>query len=214
MVTQQQLLQTDEALPQIQALAAIVRPTELTLSDQIYMIGRSSSCTVVVAAARVSRRHAQIERQGLRFVISDAGSANGTYLNGVRLITPSILANGDRIGLGSAEPVLRFIDLDSTDLSSGVLRYDESTMRFYLSGTRLELTRMQFRLLYHLYQHAGELCTRESCAQALWGRDYEPGMDAGALDQAFNSLRRALRSADPDAGPIETRRGLGYMLNL
>ena len=73
---------------------------------------------------------------------------------------------------------------------------------------------MQFRLLRQLFQHAGDVCSRESCAQAMWGRDYEPGMDASALDQAVSSLRRALRKANPEAKLIETRRDLGYVLTL
>ena len=54
-------------------------------------------------------------------------------------------------------------------------------MRFSLDQQPIELTAAQFRLLTHLYQNAGNLCTRESCAAAIWGRDYDPGMDAAAL---------------------------------
>lgn len=207
--------QFDELLAQLHAIqTTMITPLEITLANTICTIGRSPSCHIVVRHARVSRLHARIERQGLRFIINDAGSANGTYLNGTRLLAGRILANNDTIGLGSAEPVLRFVDLDSTEHTSGVLRYDEQTMLFYLSGTRVELTPMQFRLLRHLYQYAGEMCSRESCAQAIWGRDYESGMDAGALDQAMNSLRRTLRAIDAEANPIETRRGLGYVLHI
>ncbi len=42
-------------------------------------------------------------------------------------------------------------------------------------------------------------------------------MDADALDRAFSSLRSQLRRADNTADTadlIETRRGLGYVLNL
>ena len=52
------------------------------------------------------------------------------------------------------------------------------TAPFFLDQQPLELTAAQFRLLSHLYQNVGNLCTRESCAAAIWGRDYDPGMDA------------------------------------
>jgi DNA-binding response OmpR family regulator len=87
-------------------------------------------------------------------------------------------------------------------------------MTFYLEERPLSLTPQQFRLLSHLYQHAGEVCTRERCAEAIWGRDYDPGMDADALDRAIANLRAQLRQVDPDSDLIQTRRGLGYVLEL
>jgi DNA-binding response OmpR family regulator len=87
-------------------------------------------------------------------------------------------------------------------------------MLFSLDNQPLDLTPAQFRLLRHLYQFAGEVCTRESCAEALWSREYEPGLDADALDRAFSSLRSYLRRTAATADLIETRRGLGYVLNL
>jgi DNA-binding response OmpR family regulator len=86
-------------------------------------------------------------------------------------------------------------------------------MTFILNKKPLDLTPAQFRLLHYLYQHAGEVCTRETCAQAIWGRDYDPGLDADALDRAMSNLRGQLRQVDPDSDLIETRRGLGYLLH-
>src|SRR5689334_14745120 len=101
---------SDEPPVEIQAVQpAAANPPVLTLQGDAYTIGRSSGCSMVVPAARVSRVHARIERRETRFALVDAGSVNGTYLNGARLLTASILVNGDQIGLGSAEPVLRFV---------------------------------------------------------------------------------------------------------
>ncbi|MFV9507356.1 MAG: winged helix-turn-helix domain-containing protein [Oscillochloridaceae bacterium umkhey_bin13] len=81
-------------------------------------------------------------------------------------------------------------------------------MTTYESFTRATQT----RLLRHLYDHAGTVCTRESCAVALWGQQYEPGRDAGALDRAINGLRAVLRRAKPELELIRTQRGRGYEL--
>jgi DNA-binding response OmpR family regulator len=94
------------------------------------------------------------------------------------------------------------------------LRYDRQSMTFHLSQKPVELTPAQFRLLHHLHQHAGSVCTRESCAEAIWGRDYDPGLDADALDRAISNLRGQLRKIDPEADLIQTRHGLGYVLVL
>ncbi len=87
-------------------------------------------------------------------------------------------------------------------------------MTFSFDGQPLDLPPTQHRLLLHLYHHAGSICTREQCAQALWGRDYAPGADADALDRTISKLRQQLRQIDPNVTLIETRRGVGYCLNL
>ena len=195
------------------ALHDDVQPADSMLEGDVYTLGRSPLCQIVVARSIVSRLHAKIEREGPRYQLVDAGSANGTFVNGKRISAPHILSDRDVIGLGAATGALRFLDPDPTVIPVARLRYDERTMQFTLGNTPLELTPAQFRLLHHLYQFAGEVCTRESCAAALWGHDYDPGMDADALDRAFSSLRGQLRRADPDADLIETRRGLGYVLH-
>lgn len=203
--------------PVLLAMHEDVTPSEYYLDDVVCTIGRAPGCRILIQGAQISRLHARIEPvEGARYVLSDAGSVNGTYVNGRRVTGSHILRHDDIIGLGAPTPLLRFLDADATVYSSGTLTYDERTMVFRLQTTPLDLTMTQFRLLSHLYRNVGSVCSRESCAQALWGRDYEPGLDAGALDQAFNSLRRVLRDADPEHGGdlIQTRRGLGYELVL
>ncbi len=50
----------------------------------------------------VSRMHAVLKRSGVRVVIMDLGSANGTYVNGKRLTpqTERLLNHGDVVALG------------------------------------------------------------------------------------------------------------------
>jgi hypothetical protein len=53
-------------------------------------------------AAGVSRLHAVIKREGARVIFIDLGSANGTYINGKRLV-PNVeqtLNHGDIVALG------------------------------------------------------------------------------------------------------------------
>jgi FHA domain len=53
-------------------------------------------------AAGVSRLHAVIKRDGARVVFIDLGSANGTYINGKRLVpnVEQVLSHGDVVALG------------------------------------------------------------------------------------------------------------------
>jgi len=57
----------------------------------------------------ISRRHAVIVSEGGRFTLSDLGSRNGTFVNGVRCQQDEIfyVKEGDKILLGAAEVTLR-----------------------------------------------------------------------------------------------------------
>ncbi len=66
-------------------------------------IGRSSKNELVLADLSLSRVHAEIYREGDRFLVRDAGSKNGTLLNDRQLTSPVVLKKGDRITLGSAQ---------------------------------------------------------------------------------------------------------------
>ena len=133
-------------------------------------------------------------------------------MNGVQIATTHTLSNQDTIGLGAVGDLLRFIDPDPTIIPSMRLRLDERTRIFYLGVQALELTPSQHRLLTHLFRHLGELVSREECAVAIWGRDYDPGLDAEALDRAISNLRGVIRRASQGAELLQTRRGLGYTL--
>lgn len=196
------------------AMHASVTPAEHRLGSKSCTIGRAESCQIRVTGKQISRLHARIEASGPRYILTDAGSVNGSYINGKRITGPHTLVDDDTIGLGSPTPLLRFLDPDATMQSSGALRYDEHSLTFILNGQELALSKTQQKLLLHLYRNLGSVCTRESCAEAIWSHDFAPGMDAGALDQALNSLRRALRDADPNTELIYTRRGKGYELVL
>ena len=54
----------------------------------------------------MDRVHARIRREDGHFVLSDAGSATGTYVNEERLRGPRVLHSGDAIRVGRC--VLRF----------------------------------------------------------------------------------------------------------
>ena len=188
----------------------IVQPPEVTLGDTC-KIGREPGCDVIVNRREVSRLHARIVHDGGRYVLSDAGSVNGTYVNGRRLDGPHALQSDDVIGLGSGPALLKFIDPHATFVPDQ-LRYDDRLLIFFFRGQALELTPGQSRLLLLLYRNRGRLCTRDDCAQSVWGQPYDPATHAAALDQLITTLRARLRQVDPGADLIRTRRGLGYVL--
>ncbi len=72
------------------------------LSKPLVTIGRRPDQDIVVAETWVSRSHARVERHGEEYFLVDLNSSHGTFLNG-RAAQRSLLADGDRIALGSAD---------------------------------------------------------------------------------------------------------------
>jgi hypothetical protein len=72
------------------------------LSGDLVTIGRSRECEVMLADPNVSRKHAEVRREGGRWVVADLGSTNGIKVNG-RRVDRAQLEPGDRITLGLTE---------------------------------------------------------------------------------------------------------------
>ena len=68
-------------------------------SGERTLIGRSPECDVFLDDVTVSRRHAELVRDGERFTISDLGSLNGTFVNKKR-IESTALEDDDEVQIG------------------------------------------------------------------------------------------------------------------
>lgn len=94
-----------------------------------------------------------------------------------------------------------------------ILHHDETSMQISYHETSLNLTAHEYKLLVALMSQPGRIFTREQLLIKAWD---DPGsaMDR-TVDAHIKSLRAKLRSCnDKGVDPIETRRGLGYTLNL
>lgn len=63
------------------------------------LIGRSPECNVFLDDVTVSRRHAELVRDGDTFTIRDLESLNGTYVNR-RRIESTVLEDDDEVQIG------------------------------------------------------------------------------------------------------------------
>ena len=79
--------------------------TRIPLAEAGAVIGRSSSCEIVLEDPNASRRHAAVRPVPAGWQLEDLGSTNGVRLNGRRLGSSTVLKNGDRIALGHTELV-------------------------------------------------------------------------------------------------------------
>ena len=69
------------------------------LTGNRIVIGRSRDCDVTLDDPNVSRRHAELRRDGGSWIIADLGSTNGVKINGHR-VHEHPLSPGDEITLG------------------------------------------------------------------------------------------------------------------
>jgi hypothetical protein len=83
------------------------QPGHTFMLDQDFItLGRDPSNDIVISDPQVSRQHARLRRQGNVMMIEDAGSTNGTFVNGMRLLGPHTLVDGDVISLGDAATLI------------------------------------------------------------------------------------------------------------
>ena len=62
-------------------------------------IGRTAESAIFLDDVTVSRTHATVQKNGKDFVLKDAGSLNGTYINNVS-ISEHALVSGDEFQIG------------------------------------------------------------------------------------------------------------------
>lgn len=70
------------------------------LDADTIVIGRDEGADVLIDNPSVSRRHAQIRREGAGWVVEDLGSSNGTFLHNQKIQGPQTITAGDEIGFG------------------------------------------------------------------------------------------------------------------
>ena len=87
-------------LPKAYLVGSSSQPIEIRHGP--FRIGRALDSDLVVDDVRISRHHAQITRQGERWLLSDLDSTNGTQVNGVP-IRRTTLHSGDLLSLGGAQ---------------------------------------------------------------------------------------------------------------
>jgi serine phosphatase RsbU (regulator of sigma subunit) len=72
------------------------------VEDGEVVIGRSMKSDLSVADRFLSRQHARLYRTDQGWMIEDLGSRNGTFVNGVRVESPTTIAPGDVIAMSAS----------------------------------------------------------------------------------------------------------------
>ncbi len=188
------------------------------LSETI-VLGRESTCNVVVSDRQISRFHARLTPTLEGIMLEDLGSKNGTYHNGVMLTAPVVLQDGDQIAVGVAQQ-FQFLTSDATmplfdGGKPGRLMMDQKSRRVWVRQQELDppLSAQQFKLLWLLYDRQGQVVSRPDLVAIVWGDDQSVGVSDQALDALIRRLRDRLAVLDPSHQFIDTVRGHGIRLD-
>ena len=158
-------------------------------------IGRGASCDVRLDDSSVSRLHAEIQRDGALWTISDRASRNGSTINGTRIspFAACPIRPGDQVMLGA---VLLIADLSpAPDPDETVtLMVPDDAAGTPLSAYQLEVVRE----LARPWSSGGEPASNAAIAAALG--------TPNAVDAVKAALRRAYEKTGLSQQPTQIKR--------
>lgn len=116
-----------EERPVLSILTGLSAGRVFPLEQDTIIIGRSQDCHIALADPGVSRVHAKITRPVIGpLTIEDAGSTNGTFLNGAKIERAEIRP-ADRFNIGP-HVVMRFSYSDRTEAALASALYESATI--------------------------------------------------------------------------------------
>ncbi|HST90490.1 MAG TPA: response regulator transcription factor [Ktedonobacterales bacterium] len=121
--------------------------------------------------------------------------------------------------LARVRSVLRRAQLSAVDTAQalrsrvtiGELTVDYAQHQVMMSGREVELTPIEYRLLAYLTQNAGRIVTQDLLLEHVWGAEYIG--ESHLLQVNINRLRRKLELDAAHPRYIQTKTGVGYLLN-
>jgi len=186
---------------------------------------------VIINDDYVSRGHIRIyysSDEG-QFMVQerDAGTVNGTFINGEQVESgkPYPLKDGDLLGLamvdGDCRVVFRFRERESTlpGLSAPKTTpargffIDLQARRAWSKGKEVRLRKKEFDLLAFLYENKNRACSRDDIAQTVWAE--ESGIvSEETIDTTIHRLRERIEPDPSKPSLIITLPRYGFRLDL
>ncbi|MCP5095077.1 MAG: protein kinase, partial [Chloroflexi bacterium] len=189
------------------------------LQAETILIGRYDPADLVWDVPRMSRQHAQIERQELGYFLVDLNSRNGSFVNGELVDNePRRLQDGDEIVFGGVAS-FRFHDPEETRAGPklGRLRgvwVDPELHTIWVDAQLVDppLSAAQFTLLMVLYDRVGQIVSRGEIITAVWPDTDSSGVSNEAVDGLIKRLRKRLREYSKAQEYLQVVRGRGIRL--
>ena len=188
-------------------------PRKEALETECASIGRAQGNDIVLADPACSSHHAFFERGDQGYLIRDAGSKNGTLVNGRPIKGPVVLSEGDEISLGATtivfdrprRPRVTIVDSPAKETESGtsipfrdILDRSAATDKITTSFAGVEDLREANRILHVVIQVSETLVAHKPLKDLL-----EDLLDLVAANLPMDQCVIMLRAGGQ--GPLETR---------
>jgi DNA-binding winged helix-turn-helix (wHTH) protein len=189
------------------------------------VIGRDDVCDIVIPSRQVSRQHARFTPSTNGVVVEDLGSKNGTHCNGLMVVKPTPLKDGDIVQIALAQqfvylssdatlPLDKIESFEGSAVQPGRLRLEKRSRQVWVGDEEVipPLSVSQFHLLEMLYEREGQVVPRKEIIAKIWGAENAIDVSEQALDALVRRLRDRLYTQDPANPYIITVRGHGLRL--
>src|SRR5437868_295881 len=113
-------------MPKLVVIDGPNRGAVLNVAPGENCMGRDQDLTLALPDRSVSRRHAAITYDpATGALLSDLGSTNATYINGMRLVAPHKVMHGDELRLG--DTVLLYLTDGDGPPSAGTNMFEDTS---------------------------------------------------------------------------------------
>lgn len=92
------------------------------------------------------------------------------------------------------------------------LSIDQKARRVWRNQKEIKLTRLEFAVLAHLFDHQGETVTRQDLIQQVWGYEFPDEQSEDTVKSCISRLRRKLGDDAQNPTYILNVWGVGYQL--
>ena len=107
-----------ERVPLLVAVAGDLKGNRYQiLEGEGMFLGRANDCEVAIPDQEVSRQHAKVTLHNAGIWVQDAGSRNGVFINGKRVVRPTELRPGGKLTIGPHEFILELAEVEDNDPS-------------------------------------------------------------------------------------------------
>jgi len=137
-------------VPHITVRDAFGNQREIEISRTPFTLGRQGDNDLVLLDTRISRRHARIVRDSEGYLLEDAGSRHGTFVNGERVTVSRRLKSGDQISLGVTDSYALAFGVEEAVLPSLLEKFEKAAElspapQLHHLGLLLQMAQMMLR---------------------------------------------------------------------
>lgn len=144
-------------------------------------------------------------------IVLSAIDLEAYIISAIELGADDYLTKPFSLGILEAKIKRAFEKINSDDLTTykrDGIDFNFSENKFSVDGVNFELTRTEIKIIYVLIKNKGQVLTKETLFDLVWGIDDE-FIDNNTLSVNISRIRTKLKPYDP----IETVFGVGYKWN-